>query len=165
MYEVLELHAVLTMMTADVVRRRHREPAKTRRADARRMVDRTWGAAPDVAFRFEFRQLLHAQLLGAFFALGCAAAALIALGSATGLIAVLWAGRAVLVVACVPLGLHGPIAFRTIVAERDARMWVAAGQPASWQPRALSQPRAADLVAAGILLVAWAAFFLMLTRP
>ena len=130
---------------------------------ARRAVARAWGPCPDLETRFEFRRLLHAQLLGLFFVLGLGAVATMVVGSATGAQWLELAGRGLLAVACVPLGMHGPVAVRTALTDWDFHRWTSAGRPEHWDLRPSSQPRSTDLVWGSLLALFWVWFFVTLS--
>ena len=163
---VLVAHFSATFALSDALTRHSQEEGNlSRRGAARRFVQRIWGPEPDLETRFGFRQMLHAQLLGSFFVCGVISAGLIAVGRALDVGPVRGAGVALLLVACVFLGAHGPVAVRTMCMEWDARAWISAGRPAAWRPRRCSQLRCGDLFWASCLTAVWASFFYVLIRP
>ena len=162
---VLVEYLAATFLLIEVLTgRRQAEGTPSRREDARKFVQRLWGPSPDLAARYEHRQLLHAQLLGAFFVGGLVSAALIGVGGGLEVPALAVLGRTGLLLSCVPLGAHGPVAVRTMFMEWDARAWASAGRPLDWSPHRWSQLRSGDLLWAAALIVFWGWFFFMLTR-
>lgn len=162
---VLVAHFCVTFAVSEsLAGRKFGESRNTRTVDARSFVQRIWGSNPDAPTRFAHRQLLHAQLLGAFFVGGIVAAALIGVGHSLGSAHVIGLGRTVLLLSCIPLGTHGPIAVRTMAMEWDARRWAAAGKPVDWLPSGRSQLRSSDLVWGAVLVCFWSWFFIALSR-
>lgn len=160
----LVLHFLLTFAFSELIApRRLARTSSRRRDDARAFVQRIWGPDPDLDQRFTFARMLHAQLLGAAFAVGMAAALVIGFGVSSGAPAPVMVGRGLLVLASFPLGMHGPVVVRTMATEWDSRHWVAAGRPDTWGLHALSQYRSSDLALGAGLTVAWAWFFVMVS--
>jgi hypothetical protein len=122
-----------------------------------------WGPGPVVAVRLEGRKFLHYVLLVGFVISALSGLAVTAVGSGANVTWLEYAGRAVLVLAAIPLGMEGPTFVRSLFTISDFYRWTAAGRPERWDLSPASQPRGSDLVWAAALTVFWAWFYIKLS--